>query len=83
MLSLIDIALFRSRAAVNGIYEINQQGNFLNIHITEIKEEQMARLFEGLGSQIVLKAAEKPYYCVRLEKGQTATDCLKKIAALL
>ncbi len=83
VLGLIDIALFRSRAAKNGIYEITQNGESLNLKITEIKEEQLNRLCDGLTDRVKLNISDKPFYTVRLKKGQNAADALKEIAALL
>ncbi len=83
VLGLIDIALFRSRASKNGIYEITQTGNTLNLRITEIKEEQVNKLCDGLGDRIKLNVSDKPYYTVRLANGQSAAAALKEIAGLL
>ncbi len=83
VLGLIDIALFRSRASQNGIYEITQTGNTLNLKITEIKEEQVKKLCDGLGDRIRLNVSDKPYYTVRLQNGQNAASALKEIAGLL
>ncbi len=83
VLGLIDIALFRAKAVKNGIYEITQAGSTLNIKVTEIKEEQMARLCDGMKGRIFLKVAEKPYYVLKMQPGESATDLLKAIAELL
>lgn len=83
VLGLIDIALFRSRASENGIYEITQTGNTLNLKITEIKEEQVKKLCDGLGDRVKLNVSDKPYYTVRLKNGQNAASALKEIAELL
>ncbi len=83
VLGLIDVALFRSRASQNGIYEITQAGNTLNLKITEIKEEQVKRLCDGLRDRIKLNVSDKPYYTVKLQNGQNAAAALKEIAGLL
>ena len=83
VLGLIDIALFRSRAAKCGIYEINQSGDTLILKITEIKEEQVNKLCDGLGGRVVLNVSEKPFYSVKLKKGMNVAAALKEIAELL
>ncbi len=83
VMGLIDIALFRSRASQNGIYEITQTGDTLNLRITEIKEEQVNRLCDGLKGRVSLNVSDKPYYSVKLKKGQSTADALKEIAAVL
>lgn len=83
VMGLIDIALFRSRASANGIYEITQTGDTLNLKITEIKEEQVSRLCDGLKGRVFLNVSDKPYYAVKLKAGQNAADALKEIAGLL
>ncbi len=83
VLGLIDIALFRSRASENGIYEITQVGDTLSLKITEIKEEQVNKLCDGLGDRVKLNVSDKPFYSVKLKKGQNVTEALKEIAGLL
>lgn len=83
VMGLIDIALFRSKAAKNGIYEISQQANTLNVKVTEIKQEQVAKLCDGLRGRVTLHPTEKPYYSVNLKSGQSVSAALKEIAELL
>ena len=83
VMGLIDIALFRSRASRVGIYEIVQTGDSLNLKVSEIKEEQVSRLCDGLKERVFLNVVDKPFYSVKLKRGQSAAECLKEIAALL
>ena len=83
VMGLIDIALFRSKAAANGIFEITQRDKTLEIKVKEIKEEQLAKLSEGLKGRIFLKMSDTPYYLVRLKDGQTPLSALKEIAEIL
>ncbi len=83
VLGLIDIALFRSKAAQHGIYEISQRDKTLEIKVNEIKEEQLAKFSEGLKGRVFLKMAEKPYYVVKLAEEQTSLEALKEIAEIL
>ncbi len=83
VMGLIDIALFRSRAAANGIYEITQTPGSLQLKVKEIKEEQVARLCDGLKGRVFLVPTEEPYYTVKLLKGQSVSDALKEIAEIL
>jgi len=83
VMGLIDIALFRSKAQNNGIYEITQQGNALCIKVTEIKKESLARLCDGLAGRVTLHPTENPYYSVTLKPGQSLTNALKEIADIL
>jgi len=83
VMGLIDIALFRSRAAANGIYEITQMPGALKLKINEIKEEQVARICDGLKGRAFLVPTEEPYYTVKLLKGQSVSDALKEIAEIL
>ncbi len=83
VMGLIDIALFRSRAAANGIYEITQSPGVLQLKINEIKEEQVAKLCDGLKGRVFLVPTEQPYYTVKLLKGQSAAAALKEITEIL
>ena len=83
VLGLIDISLFRSKASKNGIYEITQTADTLNLKITEIKEEQVNKICDGLKGRVYLNVSEKPFYAVKLKKGQSTTEALKEISGLL
>ena len=83
VMGLIDIALFRSRAADNGIYEITGTANTLNLKITEIKEEQVAKICDGLKGRAFLVPTENPYYTIKMLKGQSPAEALKELAELL
>ena len=82
-MGLIDIALFRSKAAKCGIYEITQKGKTLCVKVNSIKEEQVARLISGLPGRVTLHPVEKPYYAVNLKPGQTVLEALGEISAAL
>ena len=83
VMGLIEIALFRSRASAAGIYEITQSGEQLVLKVSEIKEEQVAKLMDGLGDRVRLNVTDKPFYSVKLQKGQNTVAALKEISALL
>ncbi len=83
VMGLIDIALFRSKAAQNGIYEITQQANTLNIKVSRIDEKQVSKLCDGLHGRVTLHPVENPYYAVNLKAGQSVSAALKEIAELL
>ncbi len=83
VMGLIEIALFRSRASANGIYEITCVGDTLKLKVAEIKEEQMARLNEGLKGRVKLNVAEKPYYSVKLKPNETPALAIAEISKIL
>jgi transcription-repair coupling factor (superfamily II helicase) len=83
VMGLINIALFRSKAAKNGIYEITQTANTLCLKVTEIKEEQMKTLCDGLKDRVALNVSDKPFYSVKLKNGQSLSSALNEIAELL
>ncbi len=83
VMGLIDIALFRSKAAKCGIYEITQQGNTLAIKVSAIMPEQVKALCDGLPGRVTLHPTETPYYSVNLKHGQSVAAALKEIAELL
>ena len=83
VMGLIDIALFRSRAAENGIYEITQISGALKLKVREIKEEQVARICDGLKGRAFLVPTEEPYYTVKLLKGQSPSAALKELGEIL
>ncbi|MEE0928813.1 MAG: TRCF domain-containing protein, partial [Acutalibacteraceae bacterium] len=83
VMGLIDIALFRSKAARCGIYEITQQGKTLCVKVSTIMPEQVKALCDGLPGRVTLHPTETPYYSVNLKPGQSVSAALKEIAELL
>lgn len=83
VIGLIDIALFRSKAAKCGIYEITQSNRVLNIKVKSVNEEQVSKLCGSLKGRVSLKAVDEPYFTVQIKPGQSVTDALKEIAEVL
>ncbi len=83
VMGLIEIALFRSKASAAGIYEITQAGEQLILKVSEINEEQVSKLVDGLADRVKLNVTDKPFYSVKLKKGQNTVAVLKEISSLL
>lgn len=83
VMGLIDIALFRSRASSNGIYEINETADTLYLKVNEIREEQVEKICDSLKGRVYLVPSEKPYYAVKKLKGQSSAEALKELAEIL
>ena len=83
VLGLINVALFRSKASKNGIYEISQTANALLLKVSEIKPELMAKLCDALKDRVTLHPTEAPYYSVKFKNFQSPAAALSEIAEIL
>ena len=82
VLGLIKVALLRNTAADNGVYEITQRADMLLLFVSEIDKNVLGRL-AALKGRVMASAGKKPYFSVRLKKGQNAIDCLEEIVDAL
>ncbi len=83
VLGLINVALFRSKASKNGIYEISQTSNSLLLKVSEIKPVLVAKLCDALKDRVTLHPADPPYYSVKFKNFQSPAAALSEIAEIL
>ena len=83
VMGLIDIAYLRSKALSADITEITSSGNNIILAINSIKPEAMAKLSAHFGSSFKLLASDKPFYSIKLSKGQKAADFIKELGNIL
>ncbi len=77
---LIDVALLRNTAAACGIREIREQGGTLYLYPRTLDMAAGARLTAGLPGRVLISAAGKPYYAVKIETkgGGDSLDTLRQ-----
>ena len=83
VMGLINVALFRSKASKNGIYEITQTKDSLLLKVKEIKPELVAVLCDALKERVTLHPTENPYYSVKFKNFQSPGSALSEIAEIL
>ena len=83
VMGLINVALFRSKASKNGIYEITQTKDSLLLKVKEIKPELMTLLCDTLKERVTLHPTENPYYSVKFKSFQSPASALSEIAEIL
>ena len=68
VLSLMQIALLRTRAAALGITEITKLERSILIYIKTIASESVAKICSSLKGRAMLSAGAKPYVAVRIDR---------------
>lgn len=80
VLGLIDVALIRNTASQNGIYEIKQSGNTLNLYVRDVKSPKVMDIISRNKGRAMLSAGSKPYISIKYAPG---TDVIKLINEVL
>ncbi len=77
---LVDVALLRNLAATVGIREIRQQQESLLLYTDHLNMEVGARMNAALKGRVLISAAGKPYYAVKIDRtgGKDALDTLRQ-----
>lgn len=83
VIGLIEIALLRRKAAALGIYEITENEKCFVLKVNAVTGEQVDKLMPKFGKRIVLRAEDKPYYEILLNKNQTRQQLIEEIAEAL
>jgi transcription-repair coupling factor (superfamily II helicase) len=77
---LIDVALLRNMAAAMGIREIKEQQGTLLLYTDRLDMELGSRMNAALKGRVMISAAGKPYYAVRIDRtgGKDVLDTLRE-----
>ncbi len=78
VMGLIEVALLRNRAAAQGITEINQRENHVNLYLTALTPEA-TKVCAALKGRVLLNAGNRPYLSVRKAPGQQILDALTEV----
>ncbi len=78
--SLVDVALLRNMAAALGISDIKEQQNSLLLYTPRLDLALGSRLTAALKGRVMISAAGKPYYAVKIDRsgGKDALDTLRE-----
>ena len=74
---LIDVALLRHMAAAHGIYEIKQNERTLMLMQKTLDVAMGSRMYKAMPSRVMFSAGAKPYFAIKLNKGDHALDVLR------
>ncbi|MBR7071384.1 MAG: transcription-repair coupling factor [Clostridia bacterium] len=83
VMGLIHVATVRNLAAAAGITEITNTRDRVLLHAVSPNPKVMAGLSGAFGAQFSVLAEKETVYAVRLAKGQTLTDIVDRLAAVL
>ncbi len=83
VMGLIDVAILRSKAVKAQIAEITETANTAVLHINSIDADTIAKLSSAFKDRFMLRAAEKPYYTIKLKKGQRMSDFVAELGQSL
>ncbi len=83
VMGLIDIALLRAAAVQNGITEIGQTKDRLLLYSDILDMKKIAALSNALRGRITVATSPRTHFKVKLIDGQSQTDALKQVMALL
>ena len=75
---LIDVALLRHMAAAHGIYEIKQNEHTLMLMQKTLDLAMGTRIHKALPARVMFSAGAKPYFAIKLNKGDHALDILRE-----
>ena len=78
MQGLIDVALLRHMAAAHGIYEIKQNEHTLMLMQKTLDLAMGTRIHKALPARVMFSAGAKPYFAIKLNKGDHALDILRE-----
>lgn len=79
VLGLINVALTRSIAAANGIYEIKQNNSSLLLYTNNIRSKFVGETISRFKGSASLNAMNKPYISIKFQKGLTPNEMLKLV----
>ncbi len=77
---LIDVALLRNMAAAMGIREIKEMQGTLLLYTDRLDMERGGRMSAALKGRVMISAAGKPYYAVKIDRagGKDVLDTLRE-----
>ena len=79
VLTLIEIAYLRHRAAMCGIKEVSEQSGNMLIYFSNIMSAEVAKLCETLVGRASINVGTKPHVIVKKQKTASSIDTLKEV----
>jgi len=80
---LVTVALLRSSATANGIYEIGHSGDKLFLYIDDLDMNKVTRLGQRMRGRVKISAGGKPHISVKLLEGDEQLELLTRIFNIL
>ena len=80
---LVDVSLIRVTAARVGIAEIVQRGDQLILYSDIVGPKQLAPLMDQYPHRVLYNALGRPYFSLRVQKGENPLVLLRDIVTLL
>ena len=80
---LINVALLRNRASMQGVKEIKQAGEKMQFYVSSLEPEQINSLVRTYKNRLRFVDAKKPYFEIKTGKGQRSPELMKEVIGLL
>ncbi len=80
---LVSVALLRSSAIAQGVYEIGQKADTLLLYIEDLDMNKVNRLAQRLRGRIKVRSAVKPHIAVSMLPGDEQLELLTRIFGIL
>ena len=80
---LVDVSLVRVTAARVGIAEIVQRGDQLILYSDIVGPKQLGEVMEKFPHRVLYNALGRPYFCLRVQKGESPLVLLRDVVTLL
>lgn len=76
---LVSVALLRSSAIAQGVYEIGQKADMLLLYIEDLDMNKVNRLAQRLRGRIKVRSVERPHIAVNMLPGDEQLELLTRI----
>ncbi len=80
---LLDVAMVRGSAAMHGISEIKQNGNFVLLYPETPDMQAIISMVQRMGGRALLNAGKRPYISIKLQKNKQPIDAIHEVFGLL
>ena len=83
VMGLVNISLLRNGASDNGIYEIGQEKDKIIFYTDMLDMRKLSAVSNAIKGRLTLNTAGRTSFKVKMAKGQSQTDTIKQVIALM
>ena len=80
---LIEVALYKNRAAAEGITDIVSRNGSILLYMPQLNSDLSSRLILAMRGRVLVNAGTKPYIAVRRQAGQSDLEALSEIFTVI
>ncbi len=83
VMGLINIALIRNKAALSGIYEINENAMGAVLKTDKLRQDIGQKLSDEFGAAFTVSSLGQPAYIIKLKKGEKLSSFVERLSRVL